>query len=98
MQLEGVRRRQHVWQIRRVVGNFVDVEEHRAGNVAGEVFVEALAVVRGQVPGTVDDRNVAFLDPIGELIGRDQPAALVTGDAHAAFPHSRSRSALNFTT
>ena len=38
---ELVRPRQHVRQVGGIVGDGVDVEEHRAGNVAGEIFGRA---------------------------------------------------------
>ena len=47
---ELLRRRQHVRRRVRLVGDRVDVEEARAGDVAGEIFVVPAAAGRGHVP------------------------------------------------
>ena len=50
VQLENMRRRQHMRETPAVIGDLVDVEEHRAGNVRCEIFLEAVAIFRRQIP------------------------------------------------
>ena len=63
---------QHVGQIRRVVGDLVDIEEHRAGNMALEVFRTWIAVLRRQIPGTVDDAHIRRIEQPCQGIGVNQ--------------------------
>ena len=47
----------------RVVGDRVDVEAHRARDVAGEIFGRGVALHRRQVEGAVDDHEVRRAKP-----------------------------------
>ena len=52
------RRGQHVRQAGRMVGDGVDIEEDRSGDVAGEIFAPRIAVFRRQKEAGVDDREI----------------------------------------
>jgi hypothetical protein len=64
-------RRQHVRQVAGVVGDRVDVEEHRAGHVRGEELGLRVALQRRQMPRAVDHRDPLAAEPRGEPVGRD---------------------------
>ena len=69
---KGDRVRQHVRQRRLLVGNFVDVEMDRAGNVPGQIFRLRIAVERRQVPARVDQKQVGGREMLGEPFGRHE--------------------------
>src|SRR5215475_574921 len=58
-----------------MVRDGLDVEEHRAGNVAGEIFGVGVTPLRGQDIGAVDDGKVGSAELRSEPIGRDKPTA-----------------------
>jgi hypothetical protein len=72
---ELVRPRQHVGQLGRMIGDRIDVEEHRAGNMSGNVLRPGVAVLRRQVVGPVDDGDVRLAERAGKPFGGLQPAA-----------------------
>src|SRR6185437_2990718 len=59
---EFFRRQQHVRQAARFVGDAVDVEEYRAGNVSGEIFRAWIALSGGEVPTGVDRDDVRVVE------------------------------------
>ena len=59
-------------QIRRVVGDLVDIEEYRTWYVALAVFCAWIAVLRRQVPGTVDDAHIRRIEQSCQGICVDQ--------------------------
>ncbi len=69
-------------QAGRVVGNDILIEIDRARNVAGGIFLRAIAVLRGQIPRGVNDPEFRcaklFLDPISI----DDEAALVSSHSY----------------
>ena len=64
--------RQHVRRGIRAVADLVDVEEARAGDVGGEIFVAAAAAARRHVPARIDDDEVGLAEMVGQPFGRDQ--------------------------
>ena len=72
---ELVRPRQHVGQLGRMIGDCIDVEEHRAGNMSGSVLRPGIAILRRQVVGPVDDGDVRLAELAGKPFGGLQPAA-----------------------
>ena len=73
------------------VGNLVDVEEDRPGNMFGEIFgVRVLAFAR-HVPRGIDDDEVGRIELAFELVGLGQPClrlqqiefSIVSLDEHA---------------
>ena len=63
---------QHVRQAGRRVGDRVDVEEHRAGDVAEAKLLRAHASGRRQVPGPVDDSDLRLAEMGGQPIASDE--------------------------
>ena len=57
------------------VGDGVDVEEHRARNMRGEIFRLGVALLRRQIIGGVDDDDVRLAELAGEPFGGFEPAA-----------------------
>ncbi len=41
-----------------MIGDLVDVEENRAGNMAGEIFRLGVALLRRQIKRTVNDDDI----------------------------------------
>ena len=69
---ELLRRGQHVRQRARGVGDLVDVEEHRAGNVlVGELRL-GIALLRRQVERAVDEADVRRVEVGRQPVGADQ--------------------------
>jgi hypothetical protein len=66
------RRGQHVRQVRGLVRDLVDVEEHRAWNVGQVVLGPGVALGGGHVPGAVDDPDVRRVEVLGQPGGRDE--------------------------
>ena len=59
-------RGQHVRGRVRAVGNLVDVEEARAGNVRRQIFLAAAAPARRHVPAGIDDDEIRVLKVLRE--------------------------------
>lgn len=59
---ERFRRGKHVGQVRRLIGDFIDVEEHRAGDVGRLVGRPAGARVVRHEPGGVDDPQILVIE------------------------------------
>ena len=72
---ELLRAGQHVRQFGRMVADRIDVEKHRAGNVAGAVFGRDVALLSRRGIRAVDHDEVSVAQMLGKPIGRDQPAA-----------------------
>ena len=64
------------------------VEEDRAGNVGRVIFGARVAVLRGQVPGAVDNRQAGILEMLDEPLGRNDEGTFL---AHGRFSHFRGR-------
>jgi hypothetical protein len=64
--------RQHVRQGRRVVGDRVDVEEHRARDVRLSELGPRVALELRHVPGAIEHPDVALVEMLGEPLGRDE--------------------------
>ena len=64
---------QHVRQRRLLVGEVVDVEEQRAGNVLGEILRLGVAARGRQMPAAVEDEQVGGIEMLGEPVGLDDP-------------------------
>ena len=69
---ELVGARQHVRRGVRTVADLVDVEEARAGDVGGQIFVAAAAAGRRHVPAGIDDDEVGVAEMLREPFGRDE--------------------------
>ena len=59
-------RRQHVRQVGVAVGNLVEVEIDRAGDVRGRKFCRAVAACGRQVPGPVDNPHLGVMQVLAE--------------------------------
>ncbi len=57
-----------------MVRDRVDVEAHRAGNVAGEIFGRGVALHGRKVGGAVDYHDVGGAEAFGQPIGAHEPA------------------------
>ena len=66
---ELVRSGQHVRQIGGRVGDGVEVEEHRARNMRGDIFRLGVALLRWQIIGCVDDDDIGLAELAGEPFG-----------------------------
>ena len=77
---ELIRPGQHVRQIGGGVGDGVEVEEHRARNMRGDIFRLRIAFLDGQIIGGVDHDD--FADIVGEPLRGFEPAAGGGGFAH----------------
>jgi hypothetical protein len=58
-----------VRQIGRVIGHSVDVKEHRARNVTGEIFGARVAAVRWEISRAVHHHDVRLAEIVGEPFG-----------------------------
>ena len=56
------------------IGDLVDVEEDRAGNMLGEIFLMRVPVLGRHVPGGIDDDEVGRIELAGKLVGLGQPS------------------------
>ncbi|MEZ5929567.1 MAG: hypothetical protein R3C55_13950 [Parvularculaceae bacterium] len=65
---------QHMRQVGRAIGNGVDVEEQRAGNVRCFVFGPSASRRCGHVPRSVEDNEVIVCEPGGKRRRFDQGA------------------------
>ncbi len=54
------------------IGDGVDVEKHRAGNVRGEIIIGRQRQHAGHLVGRVDDFDFWVVEMGGEPVGRDQ--------------------------
>jgi hypothetical protein len=54
------------------IGDAVDIEEHRAGNVAGEIFSLRVAGRVGHVPAAVEHNQVGIAEVAGQPVGGDE--------------------------
>ena len=66
---------QHVRQLGGMVGDGVDIEERRAGNMGGDELGLGVALERRQVERAVDDRDLGLAQPRREPVGGDQVLA-----------------------
>ena len=57
-----------------MIGNCVDVEAHRAGDVAGEIFSRSATSHGWQIVGAVDDDDLRRAEALGKPIGAYEPA------------------------
>ena len=64
--------RQHMRQVGLGVGDRVDVEKHRAGNMAGKIFRAGVAPGRRHMPGGVEDDEIGRVEMVGEPLRRDE--------------------------
>ena len=71
-ELLGVR--QHMGQGVGMIGNRVDVEAYRAGNVSGEIFGRRVAFHRGQIERAVHHHGRRGAEARGQPVGGHQPA------------------------
>jgi len=55
-----------VRQLTRGIGDFVDIEEHRARNVLMEEFGLGIALLRRQVERAVDDADIGCIEALGQ--------------------------------
>jgi hypothetical protein len=62
------------------VGDLIDVEEHRARDMAGRELGLGIAPLRRQIPGAVDDPHIRRREMGGEPVGADQRVGV--GVAH----------------
>jgi hypothetical protein len=72
-------RRQHVRQIARLLGDGVDIEEHRAGDVAFEKLGPPVAAGGRHVPRRVDHADARRVQVRGQPVGRDQRLRILVG-------------------
>src|SRR4029077_15565967 len=79
---ELVGSRQHVGQLGRMIGDRVDVEEHRARNMRGNIFGPGIAVLRWKVVGPVDDDDIRLAELAGKPFGGLEPAARCSCGVH----------------
>jgi hypothetical protein len=80
------RTRNHVRQIGRVIGDGIDIEEHRSWNMAGEILRLGVALLRGEVERTVDDAHLRFAEAGGEPVrGHEVLAGGRAGFGHVTF-------------
>jgi hypothetical protein len=80
-------RGRHVGQRRAVVRHLVDVEEARAGDVAGSIFGLCVAPHLRQIPRRIEDAQIRILQMGLKPGGRDKRARIVLG--HRLSPHGR---------
>ena len=76
---EEIRRRHRVRQPAGLVADHVLVEEDGAGNVPFGIFGRAVAVLRGKIPGGVDDAELGRAELLFHPIRRDDELALFAG-------------------
>jgi hypothetical protein len=62
-------------QLRRMIGDRVDGEEHGAWDVTGAMLGQHVAFLRHRGIGGVDHDDVAIAQMLGEPFGRFEPAA-----------------------
>ncbi len=77
---EGERRRQHMRQIGGFVGDAVDVEKHRARDVALDIFRVGVAPRRRHMPGGVENDEIGLVEPVGEPFCRDEKRFRIDGE------------------
>ena len=58
-----------------MIGDRIDVEEHRTGNMSGNILRPGVAVLRRQVVGSVDDGDLRLADFADKPFGGLEPAA-----------------------
>ena len=61
-----------MWQVGASVGDFVDIEEHGAGNMPGAIFFMRIAAFTRQQERTVDDHEIWFAEMRGKPFRRDK--------------------------
>ena len=59
-------------QIRRMIGDRIDVEEDRARDMAFEIFRLGVAFFGGKQKGAVDHREIGRVEIFGKPRGRDE--------------------------
>jgi hypothetical protein len=69
---KGGRRRHHMGQGRILRRDRVEIEEDGTGNVPVEVLLARVALLRGQVPGGVDDHEAGLSEARGEPLRGDE--------------------------
>ena len=52
-----------------MVGHAIDVEEHRAGDVTGQIFLVRFPIGRRQEPAAVEDDDLWIAEMLGEPVG-----------------------------
>ena len=57
-----------------MIRNHVDIEAHRTGDVAGEIFSRGVALHGGQVEGAVDHDHLGRAETCGKPIGAYEPS------------------------
>ncbi len=72
---ERRRRRQHMRQVARVVGDLVDIETQRTRDVSGKIFSRSVALHRRQVIRAIEDNEAGGVEIGGEPVGGHQPFA-----------------------
>ena len=55
-----------------MVADLLDVEMHRARDVADEVFGLSVTVLRRQIPGGVEHGEIGRLQPVVQPVRRDE--------------------------
>ncbi len=82
--------RDHVGQVaRRGVADLVDVEADGARNVRPAVVGVGVAVLRGQIPGGVDDRHLRIVQVLGQPFRGDE--GLGPGVVHGVRPRRQAK-------
>jgi hypothetical protein len=66
---------QHMRQLRRIVADRVDIEEHRAGDVACAILGVNVALLHHRGIRGVDHDDIAIVQMLGKPFGRFEPAA-----------------------
>ena len=58
-----------------MVGDRVEIEAHRAGNVPGQELGLRVALLRRQIEGAIDGDEIGAAEFRGEPVSGDEPAA-----------------------
>jgi hypothetical protein len=58
-----------------MIGDRLDIETHRARDVAGAILRRGVAILGGEIVGTVEHHEVGRSQACGKPIRGDQPAA-----------------------
>ena len=69
---EIIGRGQHMGQIGRGIGDAVDIEEDRAGDMAGEIFGLRVAAGTGHVPAGIDHDQIGIAQMLGQPLRGDE--------------------------